>query len=93
MSAGVVNITLSGSASISAGSNGTGNLTIQGSITDINATLTSLTYTGNTDVVGTAADALSVTTNDLGNTGSGGALQDVDNVQIDITAVNDYAGR
>ena len=89
VSAGVVNITLSGSASISAGSNGQGDLTIQGSITDINATLASLTYTGNTDVVGTAADALSVTTNDLGNTGSGGALQDVDNIQIDITAVND----
>ena len=48
-----------------------------------------MTYTGNTDVVGTAADTLTVTTNDLGNTGSGGAQQDVDNVQIDLTAVND----
>ena len=64
-------------------------MTIQGSSTDINATLASLTYTGNTDVVGTAADTLTVTTNDLGNTGSGGAQQDVDNIQIDLTAVND----
>ena len=86
---GVLNVTLSGSASISAGSNGSGDLTIQGTITDVNSTLASLTYTGNTDVVGTAADTLTVTTNDLGNTGSGGALQDVDNIQIDITAVND----
>ena len=89
VSNGVLSVTLSGTASISAGGNGSGDLTIQGSVTDINATLASLTYTGNTDVVGTAADTLTVTTNDLGNTGSGGALQDVDNIQIDITAVND----
>jgi len=89
VSNGVVDVTLSGSATISAGSNGTGDMTVQGSITDINDTLASLTYTGNTDVVGTAADTLTVTTNDLGNTGSGGALQDVDTVQIDLTMVND----
>ncbi|MCP4966866.1 MAG: hypothetical protein GY926_16760, partial [bacterium] len=88
-SAGILNVTLSGSATISAGTDGSGDLTIQGSITDINATLASVTYTGNTDVIGTAADALTVTTNDLGNTGSGGAQQDVDNIQIDLTAVND----
>ncbi|MCP3852371.1 MAG: hypothetical protein GY694_19370, partial [Gammaproteobacteria bacterium] len=81
--------TLSGSATISSGANGSGDLTIQGSITDINATLASVTYTGNTDVIGTGADALTVTTNDLGNTGSGGAQQDIDNIQIDLTAVND----
>ena len=89
VSNGVLNVTLSGAATLSAGANGSGDLTIQGSVTDINATLASLTYTGNTDVVGIAADTLTVTTNDLGNTGSGGALQDVDNIQIDITAVND----
>ena len=89
VTSGVLNVSLSGSASISSGSNGSGDLTIQGSITDINATLASLTYTGNTDVVGTAADTLTVTTNDLGNTGSGGAQSDVDNIQIDITPVND----
>ena len=82
-------MSLSGSASISSGSNGSGDLTIQGSITDINTTLASLTYTGNTDIVGTAADTLTVTTNDLGNTGSGGAQSDVDNIQIDITPIND----
>ena len=80
---GVLNVTLSGSASISAGANGTGDLTILGTVTDINATLSTLTYTGDTDVVGTAADTLTVTTTDSG------ALQDVDNIQIDITAVND----
>ena len=89
VTSGVLNVTLSGAATISAGADGSGDLTIQGSITDINATLASLTYTGNTDVVGTAADTLTVTTNDLGNTGSGGAQSDVDNIQIDITPVND----
>ena len=86
---GVLKITLSGSATISAGANGSNDLTIQGTVADINATLASLTYTGNTDVVGIAADTLTVTTDDGGNTGSGGALQDVDNIQIDITTVND----
>ena len=85
----MLSVTLSGSASISAGTNGTADVTIQGSEADINATLATLTYTGNTDVNGTAADTLTVTTNDQGNTGSGGAQQDVDTVQIDITAVND----
>ncbi len=89
VTAGIVNVTLSGSATISVGTNGTGDLTIQGSVADINATLASLTYRGNSNVNGTAADTLTVTTNDLGNTGSGGVQSDVDTVQINIDAVND----
>jgi uncharacterized delta-60 repeat protein len=86
---GVFNVTLSGSATLSAGANNSGDLTIQGNITDINATLASLTYTGNTNTAGTAADTLTVTTNDAGYTGSGGAQQDVDNIQLDVTPIND----
>ena len=89
VSNGTLNITLSGGAIISSGINNSGDLTIQGSRVDINTVLASLTYTGNTNVTGTAADTLTVTTNDLGNTGTGGAKSDVDTVQIDITAVND----
>lgn len=89
VSVGALNVTLSGNASISSGAIGTSDLTIQGSVAEINATLASLTYTGNTDVIGFNADTLTITTNDLGNTGLGGALQDVETVQIDITAVND----
>ncbi|MCP4133897.1 MAG: hypothetical protein GY754_23205, partial [bacterium] len=88
VSNGILNVTLSGGATIIAGFNGTGDLTILGSVTDINNTLASLTYTGDTDVIGTAADTLIVTTNDLGNTGGGGAQQDIDNIQIDLTAVS-----
>ena len=77
VSVGALNVTLSGNASISSGAIGTSDLTIQGSVAEINATLASLTYTGNTDVIGFNADTLTITTNDLGNTGLGGALQDV----------------
>ena len=86
---GVLDVTLSGAATISAGSNGSNTLTISGNVSDINATLSSLRYTGNNNINGIGADTLTVVTNDLGNTGSGGALSDTDSVQIDITPVND----
>ncbi len=86
---GVLDVTLAGAATISAGTNGSNTLTLSGNVTDINATLASLQYTGNLNVNGVAADTLTVITNDLGNTGTGGAQSDTDNVQIDITAVND----
>ena len=86
---GVLSVTLAGSATISAGSNGTNDLTILGVVADINATLATLTYTGNLNVTGIAADTLIVRTGDGGNTGAGGALQDTDNIQIDITPLND----
>ncbi len=89
VTAGVLDVTLSGAATISAGANSSNDLTILGTVADVNATLASLLYTGNTDVTGVAADTVTVTTDDGGNTGTGGAQQDVDNIQIDITAVND----
>ncbi len=89
VSNGILNVTLAGSASISAGANDTGDLTIEGTVADINATLATLTYTGNTDVAGTAADSLTFITNDGGNTGIGGPNMVVNFVQIDITGIND----
>ena len=55
---------------ISAGANSSNDLTIQGTVADVNVTLASLLYTGNTDVTGIAADSLTVTTDDGGNTGN-----------------------
>ena len=46
-----------------------------------------VTYLGNANFSG--SDVLSVTTNDLGNSGAGGPLTDSDNVAITVTAVND----
>ena len=37
----------------------------------------------------TGAARLTITTNDLGNTGSGGPLNDTDTVAITVTPVND----
>ncbi|MEM0895982.1 MAG: hypothetical protein AAGJ79_03775 [Verrucomicrobiota bacterium] len=65
-------VTLSGSASISAGANGTADLTIQGTEADINATLA-----GGVVVTGgnaSGAASLQITVDDAGNTGPGGAL-------------------
>ena len=49
---GDLNVALSGSATISAGANGSSALTISGSQTDINATLASLTYQGDSNFNG-----------------------------------------
>ena len=89
VSNGVLSVTLSAGATISGGAIGTGDMTISGSVSAINATLGTLAYTGNTDVEGTSADTLVITTDDGGNIGSGGTQTDSDIVQIDITAVND----
>jgi hypothetical protein len=57
-------------------------MTFTGTIADINTALQGLTYSPNGGYNG--IDTLTITTNDLGNTGTGGALQDVDNVQITV---------
>src|SRR5207253_11093239 len=56
-------------------------------IIDINAALAGLTYTPPTNTSGTAT--LTITTNDLGNTGSGGPKSDTDTTSLIITPVND----
>ena len=60
---GTLTVTLSGAATISAGTNGSGALTLLGTVTDINNTLAAgVAYAG-------AGGTLSVVTNDLGNSG------------------------
>ncbi|MDH4152735.1 MAG: tandem-95 repeat protein, partial [Nitrospira sp.] len=78
---GAVSVTLQGTATISAGSNGTNSLTLSGSEADINATLATLVYQGNLNYNG--ADTLTVTSTDA-NSGT-----DVDTVAITVNAVND----
>ncbi|WP_165185480.1 M10 family metallopeptidase C-terminal domain-containing protein [Caulobacter soli] len=70
--------------------NGTGTVTLTGTINAINATLAAsngLLFHGNTNVSGT--DTLTVVTSDGGSTGSGGTLSDTDNYTITIIGVND----
>lgn len=64
-----------------------GSLQFQGTIASINSALDGLTYSPTTDFFGTST--LSITTSDLGNTGSGGAGTDLDTVSISVTAQND----
>ncbi|WP_345530972.1 putative Ig domain-containing protein [Viridibacterium curvum] len=78
---GTLNVTLSGAASISSGSNGTDNLTISGVQADINATLASLIYQGVLNYNG--SDTLTVLSTD-----SDGAT-DSDTINITVNAVND----
>jgi hypothetical protein len=85
---GVMSLSGIGGLSLSGG-DGAGDpaMTFQGSITDINNALNGLTYSPAADANGPAS--ISITTNDLGNTGTGGAQSDSDTVTINVTAVND----
>jgi hypothetical protein len=70
--------------------NGTGSVTVTGTINAINTTLAAsngLVFLGNTNVSGT--DTLTVVTSDGGATGSGGAQSDTDGYTITIIGVND----
>ena len=84
---GTLNVSLAGGASISAGANGSNTLTLSGSQAQINAALATLSYQGNLNFNG--SDALQIVSNDLGNTGSGGALSDTDTISISVIARND----
>src|SRR6185295_6427307 len=56
-------------------SNGSGSVTLTGTVSEINTTLAStngVVYLGNSNFNG--ADTLTITTNDLGHTGTGGPL-------------------
>ena len=70
--------------------NGTGSVGLSGTQNDINAALAAVngvTYTPDADFNG--SDTLTMTSDDLGNSGAGGAQQDQDQVAITVSAVND----
>jgi hypothetical protein len=67
--------------------NNTSTITMQGPQAAINAALNGLVYRPNVNYNG--PDALTITTDDLGNSGFGGPQTDTDTVSITVTAVND----
>ncbi|MGV8836645.1 putative Ig domain-containing protein, partial [Cellvibrio sp.] len=83
-------LTLGGTAGLSF-TTGDGNndatLVFTGTVANINTALATLTYTPTSNYNG--ADTLSIVTNDLGNSGTGGAKSDSDTVAITVNAVND----
>ena len=62
--------------------NGTGGLTISGSISALNAALDGLTFTPPAGFTGQVT--MTIVTHDLGNSGAGGDLGDTDTVKIDV---------
>ncbi len=78
---GTVVVAVQGATTISAGSNGSGSVTLSGTQADLNATLASLTYQGNPNFTG--LDSLTImSTDSLG-------VVDTDSVSITVTPVND----
>lgn len=81
-------LTLPAGSGVTVVGNGTGSLVLTGTLADLNALLSGgVTYQGNSDFHG--SDALTMVTNDQGNTGSGGALSDTDVLIIEVQPVND----
>ena len=83
-------ITVATGAGVTLATNGTGSVTLTGAVNAINtllATASSVTYTPSANYNG--SDTITMTTNDGGNSGTGGALSDSDTIAITITPVND----
>ena len=67
--------------------NGTDSVSVVGTIAEVNAALSGLTYEPDDDYNG--ADTLTITVDDDGNTGVPGPLSDTDTVPITVTPLND----
>ncbi|MGI8905333.1 MAG: beta strand repeat-containing protein [Candidatus Sumerlaeaceae bacterium] len=68
-------------------SNNSAVVAFTGTLANTNAALNNLTYLGNLNYSG--SDSLNVAVDDRGNSGSGGALADSENVSITLAAIND----
>ncbi|MBW4468975.1 MAG: pre-peptidase C-terminal domain-containing protein [Stenomitos rutilans HA7619-LM2] len=66
---------------------GSSTLTITDTVTNINTAIANLTYRGKLNYNG--ADTITITANDQGNTGFGGALSDTKTISVNVNAVND----
>ena len=73
---------------VTVGGSGSGALTLSGTVVDINAFIAASNVTFTTALNATAPVTLTVTTDDQGNTPAP-ALNDVDTVTLNVTAVND----
>ncbi len=84
-------LTAAGGSGAAVAGDGTGALTITGTEDQINAALEGLVYTPDADfhTFGVAGDTITVTIDDQGNTGVGGALTDSQTAEITIAPVND----
>ena len=80
-------LALGSTASLTSFTNNAASITLTGTVSHINTALNGLTYKGILNFNG--ADSLVVSTNDDGNTGTGGPLSDTNSIAINVTPVND----
>lgn len=80
-------LTVGATPGVMISNNGTAAITLVGAQGSINTALQTLTFRGVLNFAGTTT--LTVVTNDLGNTGTGGARSDTDTVAITVSATND----
>ncbi|HWL35613.1 MAG TPA: tandem-95 repeat protein [Frankiaceae bacterium] len=76
-----------GTSGVTVTGNGTDDVTVTGPVTAVAAALDGATLTPDPGFSGTTT--LTMTTSDLGNTGSGGALTDTDAISVSVLFVND----
>jgi large repetitive protein len=81
---GGLTFSLAGGATVSAGVNGTGTVTLSGTPAQVNAALATLSYKANDGITSAQTETITVTTNDGGHTGSPGALSDVDTFHVGV---------
>ena len=74
---------------VAAAGSGTGSITLTGTVAAINSFISGGNVAYTTAADDTAAQTLTVSIDDGGNTGSGGAKTDSETVALNVTAVND----
>src|SRR5262249_39787881 len=75
-------------AGLTGSGDGTSSLMYQGTISDLNTALNNLVFTPTANISGIAAGQITIVTDDLGNTGTGGDKTATDSITINITPVN-----
>jgi hypothetical protein len=83
---GTITLATTTGLSFTSGADGTGAMTFAGTLAEVNAAMTNLTYEPAADYFG--ADTLSASVDDDGHSGSGGALTDSDSVTFDVQEAN-----
>ncbi|NGZ05936.1 MAG: hypothetical protein G8237_06220 [Magnetococcales bacterium] len=84
---GTLTLTPGSGVSLMSGSNGSAGMGFTGTLTQINAALSALTYQGGVDYSG--QEILTVVVNDLGNSGPGGAMSATGTLTFQVSPVND----
>ena len=84
---GTLRLTTTAGLTLTAGANDSATMSYTGSATDLNLALATVGYRPNADFVG--IDTVTLSVDDLGNSGNGGPLSAMDSAPITVTPVND----